>query len=382
MASGSSGAATGRRARACAPAVDADVDAPALDRVEDALDERGLDRDRVAAELAVALDRPYDRVAAAAAVEMLEPQVVAEEVRDAGLERVELRERVLAQAEEEVRPQARLAGRRALDLAVQLEDDRPALERQLGRVRVRLVDQGAGAVGRDVAEPAAVAGRSRAPRRARAGPAGRRRAPPPAGPTGRARASAARESARGADSRRRAPRARPRPRRAGPPRGRRRSAPRGRSAGAPPGGRSRTARRPRTRTRRAAVRARGRAPRGASPPACRARPTSPRRPRLAPGPPRAGPGRYRAGIRAASSRECPARAASAAGRRSSEGRSEPSSAGAHPRARRSGGRSRRRGRHRRGGARAGPAASARRATALRRSRAPRSARGCGTRARS
>src|ERR671923_2221971 len=112
MASGSSGAATGRRARACAPAVDADVDAPALDRVEDALDERGLDRDRVAAELAVALDRPYDRVAAAAAVEMLEPQVVAEEVRDAGLERVELRERVLAQAEEEVRPQAGLADRR------------------------------------------------------------------------------------------------------------------------------------------------------------------------------------------------------------------------------------------------------------------------------
>jgi hypothetical protein len=35
---------------------------------------------------------------------VVEPEVVAEEVRDARLEGVELRERVLAQAEEEVRP--------------------------------------------------------------------------------------------------------------------------------------------------------------------------------------------------------------------------------------------------------------------------------------
>src|SRR5207253_8778597 len=63
-------------------------------------------------ELVVALDRPENRSASACAVEMVEPQVVPEEVRDAALERVEFRERVLAQAEEEVCPQPRLADRR------------------------------------------------------------------------------------------------------------------------------------------------------------------------------------------------------------------------------------------------------------------------------
>ena len=94
-------------ARDRAAALAAHVDPAALHLVEDGLDERGLDRHRRAAELAVALDRPHDRLAAAAPVEVLEPQV-----RDPRLERVELRERVLAQAEEEVRPQAGLADRR------------------------------------------------------------------------------------------------------------------------------------------------------------------------------------------------------------------------------------------------------------------------------
>src|SRR5205085_12614517 len=62
-------------------------------------------------ELVVALDRPEDRVAAAAPVEVVEAQVVREEARDPALEGVELRERVLAQAEQEVRTQAGVADR-------------------------------------------------------------------------------------------------------------------------------------------------------------------------------------------------------------------------------------------------------------------------------
>src|SRR5205823_4618491 len=41
---------------------------------------------------------------------------------------------------------------RPLDLSVELEDHRVAVERELGRVRVRLLDQPAGPVGTDVAE--------------------------------------------------------------------------------------------------------------------------------------------------------------------------------------------------------------------------------------
>src|SRR5205807_3857518 len=101
---------TGARDRAAA--VHAVVDPAALHLVEDGLDERGLDAHGLAAELAVALERADDRLAPARPVEMVEPEVVAEEVRDPGLERVELRERVLPQAEQEVRPQAGLADRR------------------------------------------------------------------------------------------------------------------------------------------------------------------------------------------------------------------------------------------------------------------------------
>jgi len=49
-----------------------------------------------------------------------------------------------------------LAGRVAVEAAVQLEDHGPPLERQLGRVGVRQVDHARGPVGTDVAEPAAV----------------------------------------------------------------------------------------------------------------------------------------------------------------------------------------------------------------------------------
>ena len=54
---------------------------------------------------------------------------------------------------------SQLARRRPVDAAVQLEDDGAALERELGRVRVRHVDRVRGAVGLDVAEPAAVPAR-------------------------------------------------------------------------------------------------------------------------------------------------------------------------------------------------------------------------------
>ena len=88
------------------------VDPTGLDLVEHGLDELGVDSHRLAAELAVALDRTDDRLAPSLPIEMVEPQVVAEEVRDPGLERVELRQRVLPQAEQEVRPQPGLADRR------------------------------------------------------------------------------------------------------------------------------------------------------------------------------------------------------------------------------------------------------------------------------
>ena len=88
-----------------------DVDLTRGDLVEDHLHELGLDLDRFAGQLVVALNRPEDRGAAAVPVEVVEPEVVGEEVRDPALERIELREGVLAQPEEEVRAKARLADR-------------------------------------------------------------------------------------------------------------------------------------------------------------------------------------------------------------------------------------------------------------------------------
>src|SRR5207237_6918571 len=73
---------TGARDRAAA--VHAVVDPAALHLVEDGLDERGLDARPLAAELAVALEGADDRLAPTRPVEMVEPEVVAEEVRDPG----------------------------------------------------------------------------------------------------------------------------------------------------------------------------------------------------------------------------------------------------------------------------------------------------------
>ena len=90
---------------------------PTLDVVEHRVDERGLDRDLLlAAELAVALERADDRRAAPLAVEPVEPELVREEAGDPRLEDVEPRERVLADAEQDVHGQARASRARPASL--------------------------------------------------------------------------------------------------------------------------------------------------------------------------------------------------------------------------------------------------------------------------
>ena len=84
------------------------LDLPCSHLIEHGLDERRLDLDGpVRGQLVVAVDRSDDRLARRVPVEMVEPEVVAEHVGNAGLEPVELRERVLADREQEARPQAR-----------------------------------------------------------------------------------------------------------------------------------------------------------------------------------------------------------------------------------------------------------------------------------
>jgi len=74
-----------------------------------------------------------------------------DDARDLGLREVL---DVVVLGDDEALPLAVLAA--AADLAMELEDDRAALERELGRVRVRHLDQGSGPVRRDVAELATV----------------------------------------------------------------------------------------------------------------------------------------------------------------------------------------------------------------------------------
>src|SRR4029079_18812238 len=87
------------------------VDLARGDLVEHRLDQLGLDANLLAGELVVALERPDDRLARAAPVEVIEPEVVREEVWYPPFEGVELGERILTQAEEEVRAEARFADR-------------------------------------------------------------------------------------------------------------------------------------------------------------------------------------------------------------------------------------------------------------------------------
>jgi hypothetical protein len=78
------------------------LDLPGTDLVENPLDELRLDRHRAACELREALGRPQDRRPCSRAVETVESKGVGEEPRDAPGEAVELRERVLAQRDEDV----------------------------------------------------------------------------------------------------------------------------------------------------------------------------------------------------------------------------------------------------------------------------------------
>ena len=83
------------------------------------------------------LDRPKDRCGCRRAVETIEPQVVREEVRDPPLEHVELRERVVAKREKQVRAQ-----RRPEDDLWQLADERsrPLLLAVVDEVLLELVE--------------------------------------------------------------------------------------------------------------------------------------------------------------------------------------------------------------------------------------------------
>ena len=98
------------RAPSSPPSTDAEpaerrLDLPCSDLVEHAFDELRLHGDGLAGELGEALDRTHDRRAGGLPVEPVEPERVREEARDPAGEAVELRERVLAQRDEDVDPE-------------------------------------------------------------------------------------------------------------------------------------------------------------------------------------------------------------------------------------------------------------------------------------
>ena len=77
-------------------------------------------------ELVVALDGPHDGFAGGRAIEMVEPKVVREQIRDPPLEAVELGERIVAQRQQDTHAQAgprdqlgQLEGETALRLVVE-----------------------------------------------------------------------------------------------------------------------------------------------------------------------------------------------------------------------------------------------------------------------
>ena len=87
------------------------------DLAENGVDEDGLDFDGCAAKSMESLDRPHDRRFPGSPIETVESKVVAEDVRDAPLETIELGESVLAERDQDVDPQ-RLrehAGQRVLE---------------------------------------------------------------------------------------------------------------------------------------------------------------------------------------------------------------------------------------------------------------------------
>ncbi len=78
------------------------LDLARADLVQDPLDECGLHRDGLAGELGEALERAFDRRSRGPSVEAIEPERVGEQAGDSPREAVELRERVLAERDEDV----------------------------------------------------------------------------------------------------------------------------------------------------------------------------------------------------------------------------------------------------------------------------------------
>ena len=138
-----------------APPTEPVLDPPRRNLIEHRLDELGLGAVRllVRFELVEPLQRANDRGARGDTIEVVEPDVVREEVRDLALEKVELRQRVLADPEQDVHAQARLGHElgqplreRALGIVVEevlldlVEDQvRVALRRRDRRRRSRSV---------------------------------------------------------------------------------------------------------------------------------------------------------------------------------------------------------------------------------------------------
>ena len=119
-----------------------EVDLAGRRLIEDCLDQGRLDLDRLTCGFVVALDGLRDRVACGAPVEVIEPQVVGEEVRDSPLEPVELRERVVAERQQHPHSQSRLS-LRARAAHVQIRSPRrgrgstppPGRARAVGRMQ-------------------------------------------------------------------------------------------------------------------------------------------------------------------------------------------------------------------------------------------------------
>ena len=91
------------------PAPLGDGDLPCRDLVEDGLDELRLRLARLLPPQCERGERPHDRVATLLPGQVVEAQEIPEEARDPRLERVELRQRIVADAEEHADPEARAA---------------------------------------------------------------------------------------------------------------------------------------------------------------------------------------------------------------------------------------------------------------------------------
>ena len=112
----------------------AEVDLTRGGLVEHRFDQLGLDLDRLARQLVVALDGLQDGVSGRTPVEMIQPKVVREQIWDPSLEAVELGERVIAQRQQDADPEPR-----ACDQLGQI-DGKAALPLVVEEILLRLVE--------------------------------------------------------------------------------------------------------------------------------------------------------------------------------------------------------------------------------------------------